>query len=90
MTDAELAQQLIDTVRREVNAEAALVRDRVAYALRYMDDVERPNQHTLTHLRWILTGTYDRQVWAFAARQDEESKASARAGVCESKEEPPA
>lgn len=58
----DLAQQLIDTVRRELDEEAALTRDRVAYALFYIDTVDRPNEHTLKHIRWILTGKHDSAV----------------------------
>lgn len=64
-----LAQQLIDTVRRELDTEAALVADRVAYALEYVDAVDQPNEHTLKHIRWILTGEYDSAVKASAQKE---------------------
>lgn len=66
----DLAQRLIDTVRRELNEEAALVQDRVAYALEYVDNIARPNMHTLQHIRWILTGEYDNTVRIFASKKE--------------------
>jgi hypothetical protein len=69
MQDTDLAQQLIDTVRRTVNAEAALVQDRVAYALEYMNSVATPNMKTLSHIEWILTGKYDSMIALNATNQ---------------------
>lgn len=54
-----LAQQLIDTVRRELDAEATLVRGRVAYTLEYISQVREPNRITLVHIESMLTGGYD-------------------------------
>lgn len=72
MEDTALAQQLIDTVRRTVNADAALVQDRVAYTLNYMSQVATPNVHTLNHIRHILRGQLDSVVALSAASKIEE------------------
>lgn len=76
MQDTALAQQLIDTVRRTVNAEAALVQDRVAYALHYIEQLDQPNGHAVHHVRRILTGGYDSMIALTAADKIENGQES--------------
>jgi hypothetical protein len=51
-----MAEQLIVEVQKRMNSEAVILREQIDQALAYMDGVENPNVHTLSHIRRLLTG----------------------------------
>jgi hypothetical protein len=55
-----LAMRLLALTETETAAEFPLLRKRISDALEYMDDVSKPNMHTLNHIRNFLTGAYER------------------------------
>lgn len=51
-----LLGELILTVEQRAAPELADLRDRIDRALTYMECVAKPNVHTLSHIRRMLTG----------------------------------
>lgn len=58
-TEDQMARALIDHVKRTHTPRLALLEDRIAEVLRYMDGVDQPNPVTLAHIRAYLTGGRD-------------------------------
>ncbi len=57
----QLGEKVIDDVINLVEGEVHTLQWRADQALKYMDMVERPNFHTLAHIRRYLTGGYDQR-----------------------------
>lgn len=72
-TAEQMARDLVDHVKRMHTPRVALLEDRIAAALDYMGKVERPNMHTLSHIRGYLSGDRDSMVALFAADRTEQA-----------------
>lgn len=55
----QMAADLIDHVKRTHTPRLALLEDRIAAAIEYMNGVTAPNMYTLDHIRRYLDGGYD-------------------------------
>ena len=60
---SDIALELIASVGAQLNREARLNELRIRKVFEYMNDVAIPNQQTLQHIRWHLTGEYDSQIF---------------------------
>lgn len=77
-TQDELAQQLIALVRETTAPEAVLLERRINATLAYLHAVTTPNLHTLQHVRWYLTGVYDRELEYWNNRFNEQQQQETR------------
>jgi hypothetical protein len=57
--EEQMAHDLIDHVKRTHTPRLALLEDRIAATIAYLDEVTAPNAHTLAHVRAYLTGGRD-------------------------------
>lgn len=55
-TEEQLAASLIKLVEYRLDGDSVLLRRQVERVLEYIDHVNTPNVHTLSHIRRILTG----------------------------------